>query len=115
MSYDDLRDDIRGLRDESDPLQVTIDWSVVKPAELRAVEHSQLAGLQVADAVASSLFAAVNLNRYGDTEDRYARLLSPTFYRHKGTSLGYGLKFWPPDFVPLKEQNPHLAGFVEMF
>ena len=114
MSYDDLRDDIRNLRDDSDPLQVTIDWSVVKPIELRAVEHSQLAGLQVADAVASSLFAAVNPNCYGDTEDKYARLLSPTFYRHKGTVLGYGLKFWPEDFDLLKTQNSHLAGLTEL-
>jgi len=94
-------------------MSVTIDWSVIDPAHIRPVEHSQLAGLQVADAVASSLFAAVNPNRYGDTEDRYARLIFPTVYRHKGDALGYGIKFWPGDFDALKAQNPHLAGFAE--
>jgi hypothetical protein len=37
----------------------------------------------------------INPNRYGDIEDRYARLIFPTAYRHKGNALGYGLKFWP--------------------
>jgi len=114
MSYDDLRDYIQSLKDESDPLEVTIDWTVIKPRELRAVEHSQLAGLQVADAVASSLFAAVNVNRYGETEDRYIRILAPVAYRHKGALLGYGLKFWPETFEGLKMQNPHLAGLAEL-
>ena len=113
MSYDELRDYVRRLKSETDSLKVTVDWSVIDPDLLRPVEHSQLAGLQVADAVASGLFAAVNPNRFGDTEDRYARLLLPTVYRHKGTALGYGLMFWPGDFTALKTRNPHLAGFGE--
>ena len=113
MSYEELREYVRRLKVESDPMSVTIDWSAIDPDFIRPVEHSQLAGLQVADAVASSLFAATNPNAYGDTEDRYARLILPTVYRHKGTSFGYGLKFWPGDFETLKAQNPHLAGFVE--
>ena len=73
---------------------------------------SKCAGLQVADAVTSGLFAAVNVNRYGNTEDRYAKLIWPTFYRHKGVFFGYGLKFWPDNFAKLKEANPHLAVFA---
>lgn len=113
LSYDELRDYVCRLRSEGDSLKVTIDWKVIDPDLLRPVEHSQLAGLQVADALASGLFAAVNPNRFGDTEDRYARLLLPTVYRHKGTALGYGLKFWPGDFTTLKARNPQLAGFEE--
>lgn len=63
---------LRKLRDDSNELTVNVDWSVVDPDFIRAVEHSQLAGLQVADAVASSLYAAINPNQYGDTEDKYA-------------------------------------------
>ena len=103
---------LRHLKDNSDEMRVTIDWSVINPDLVRAVAHDKLAGLQVADAVASSLFAAVNVNRYGNVEDRYAKLLSPTFYRHKATFLGYGLKFWPDDLAKLKEANPHLAVFA---
>lgn len=87
-------------------------WIISKCFLRRCHGHDKLAGLQVADAVASSLYAAVNLNRYGNVEDKYAKLLSPTFYRHKATYLGYGLKFWPEDLAKLKEANPHLAVFA---
>lgn len=113
MSYDELRGYLRKLKEDTGDFGVTIDWSVLNPDAIRAVEHSQLAGLQVADAVASSLFAALNPNPYGDTEDKYARHLLPTAYRHKGVLLGYGLKFWPGDFELLKKENPQLLTFAE--
>lgn len=114
MSYDEIRGYLKFLRDESDPESVTIDWSVIEPDLIRAVEHSQLAGLQVADAVASGLYAAVNPNRFGDTEDKYLRNMRKVFYRHEGKVLGYGLKFWPGDFAKMKTANPHLAVFADM-
>lgn len=55
-----------------------------------------------------------NPNRYGDTEDKYLKLIAPTMYRHRGALLGYGLKLWPGDLQDLKSQNPHLAGFGEL-
>lgn len=113
MSYEELRGYLRKLREETGDFGVTVDWSVLNPEAIRAVEHSQLAGLQVADAVASSLFAALNPNPYGDTEDKYARLLLPVCYRHKGALLGYGLKFWPGDFEGLKRESPRLLAFAE--
>ena len=51
--------------------------------------YRNLAGLQIADALASSLYYAVQVNRYGEVEDKYTQMLRPTFYRHKGKSLGY--------------------------
>ena len=86
---------------------------MVNPDQIRAVQHSQLAGLQVADAVAHSLYDAVEKNRYGDIENRYGQLLVPTFYRHQGQSLAYGTKFWPDDFEKIKSANPHIAWFAE--
>lgn len=67
----------------------------------------------MADAIASGLYAAVNPNQFGDTEDKYTRLLLPSCYRHKGAVLGYGLKFWPGDFETLKKENPQLVIFAE--
>jgi len=113
MSYEDLRGYLRLLKDQSDPMDVRIDWNVIAPENVRAVNHDQLAGLQAADAVASSLYYAVTVNRYGETEDKYARLLLPTIYRHKEMRLGYGLKFWPEDLEKLKSANPHLAWFAD--
>lgn len=113
MSYEELRGYLRTLKTKSDPLGVTIDWSVVNPDTVKAINHEQLMGLQLADAVASSLYYAANVNRYGDTEPRYQDILRPIFYRHKGTALGYGLKFWPKDLTSLVPSQGHLAVFED--
>ena len=113
MSYEDLKRYLGLLKGQCDPLSVKIDWDVIDPGNVRAVNHEQLAGLQVADAVASSFFYAVNVNRYGEVEDRYAKLLLPTAYRHKGTTLGYGVKLWPEEVQILKSANPHIAWFAD--
>lgn len=113
MSYEDLRDYLRLLKDQSDPMDVRIDWSAIDPQRVSAVNHDKLAGLQAADAVASSLFYAVQPNRFGEAEDKYATLLRPTYYRHKQTTIGYGLKFWPEDLQKLESANPQLAVFAD--
>lgn len=111
MSYDDLRTYLSHLRETSEARDIRVDWNVVKPEDVRAVNHDQLAGLQIADAVASGIYFAVNLNQYGETEDRYLRHLAPSLYRHKKVALGYGLKFWPEDLETLAAELPHLAVF----
>lgn len=113
MSYEDLKGYLETLKTKSDPMRVRIDWNIIDPGRVFAVDHSKLAGLQIADAVASSFFCAVNLNRYGEVEDKYARLLLPQCYKHKGSALGYGLKFWPEEFRNLKSENPHIAVFAD--
>ena len=113
MSYNDLTDYLLMLRTKSDPMKVRIDWNTIDPEHVSAVDHSKLAGLQIADAVASSFFYAVNMNRYGEIEDKYARLLLHQCYKHKGLVLGYGLKFWPEEFQKLKSANPHIALFAD--
>jgi len=113
MSYEDLRNYLHTLKTKSDSLGVAIDWSVVNPDMVQAVNHDKLMGLQLADAVASSLYYAANLNRYGDTEPRYQDILRPVFYRHNESTLGYGLKFWPHDLDYLLTDQSHLAVFAE--
>ena len=113
MSYEVLKSYLRLLKEQTDPLDVRIDWSIVDPDCVSAVNHEQLAGLQVADAVASSLFYAVQPDIYGEVETKYAGILHPTFYRHKGKALGYGVKFWPEDLDALKTKHPHLGFFAD--
>lgn len=113
MSYEDLKGYLQTLRTKSDPMNVRIDWNIIDPGRVSAVDHSKLAGLQIADAVASSFFYAVNLNRYGEIEDKHARILLPQCYKHKGSVLGYGLKFWPEEFQKIKSTNPHIKLFAD--
>ena len=95
MSYDDLRGYLSRLREDASAR--TVEWDVIDPALLRAVNHDQLAGLQLADAVASGVFYAVHRSVYGEVEDRYLRLLAPTIFRREQRLEGYGLKFWCRD------------------
>ena len=52
------------------------------------MEHSKLAGLQVADAIASGVHFALKKNLYGETEASYLPHLKATLYRHKAHSWG---------------------------
>lgn len=97
MSYDDLRAYISQLHAQAAAQDVRIDWDVMDEGMVRAVNHDQLAGLQLADVVASSIYQAVNPNLYGEVESRYLELLRRTVYHHRGVHEGYGLKFWCAD------------------
>jgi hypothetical protein len=74
---------------------VKIEWDVIRPAQIIAFSAGRRIGLQIADAVASSFFYAVEPSQHGFTEDRYARMLKPVVYRHRGRSVGNGIKFFP--------------------
>jgi hypothetical protein len=105
MSYQDIRDYLNVLK--ADP-QVRIEWTVIDSKKVVAIAHEKLAGLQAADALASSVYFAANLNRYGLNETSYAKTLWPTFYRHQDALWNYGLKWFPNDFSATKAANPHL-------
>ena len=111
MSYDDIRDYLRLLirQHGDDPQKVQIDPTVIDPEHIRSVEHSKMAGLQVADAVASGLHFSVKVNRYGETEAGYLPHLKKSLYRHGKTVLGYGIKMWPEDFHVLKAKAPEIV------
>lgn len=108
MSYQEIRDYIKHLLDRSGslPQETQIDRTAIRWDQIRAVEHSKLAGLQAADAVASSLHFAIKRNLYGEAEPSYCKLLTKTFYRHKSALLGYGLKLWPEAIDVLKTKAP---------
>jgi hypothetical protein len=110
MSYEDIREYLKLLlaQAETDPQKVQIDRTVIDPNRIRSVEHSKLAGLQVADAVASGFHFALKVNRYGETEPSYLPHLKKTIYRHKDKAVGYGLKVWPEDFTTIKTKAPEV-------
>lgn len=108
MSYEEIRDYLRLLlrQAKDDPQKVQIDGTVIDPERIRSVEHSKLAGLQVADAVASGFHFAIKVNRYGETETGYLPHLKKSIYRHKGVASGYGLKVWPEDLDTIIGKAP---------
>ncbi len=111
MSYQSLREYLNLLRGQAAMNdRVRIDWGTIRPERVRAVSHEKLAGLQVADAVASSAFYALQCSQYGQTEPRYTEMLKGLYYTHKGRKIGYGMKFWP-NIQSLENEMPHLAAF----
>lgn len=86
MSYADLIQSLRTSRFEGTP---------IRPDQIYACTAGRKMGLQIADAVASGFFKAVEPTSYGHTEDRYARMLKPVLYRKEGIRHGYGLTFCP--------------------
>lgn len=100
MSYDDLRSYLNLLLKQSaTSSDISIHWPAISCENVRAVNHDKLAGLQIADAVASSIFFAVNKTQYGEVEERYLRTLLPTLYRKQRRADGYGMKVWCSDAV----------------
>jgi hypothetical protein len=86
MSYEDLSLSLDTERFMGTPIRYD---------QIYAYSAGQRVGLQIADAVASGFFKAVEPLEYGHTEDRYARMLKPVLYRKGETYQGHGLKFWP--------------------
>jgi hypothetical protein len=93
MSYADLGKYLELLKTRIPP--TSIDWSAIRCDRITAHSAGKRMGLQIADAVASGFFKAVEPTRFGHTEDRYARMLKGIVYHRERCYKGYGLKFWP--------------------
>lgn len=107
MSYKELCQYL--LRLEVEPKVFRgIEWDVIRPDQILAYSAGRRMGLQIADAVASGFFKAVEPSRLGFTEDRYARMLKPVVFRHKNRYLGYGLKFFPREVDEVIDEEPCL-------
>lgn len=104
MSFEELRGYLTDIRARTDQLRVRIDWTAVDCDSLRVEAHKKLMGLQIADAIASAMFFSVNRNAHGFTEPRYAEMIKPITYAHRGSIFGYGLKFMPAEYV--RNQTP---------
>jgi hypothetical protein len=115
MSYQELRSYLDTLRERTDILGVRIDWSVVRTDRIHSFTPGRRMGLQVADAVAGSFFYATQASQYGFTEDRYARMLKPVVYHHRGSYLGYGIKLWPHKAEARLEREERLTWIGETY
>jgi hypothetical protein len=74
-------------------------WDVMAYDEMHVFNHSERAGLQVADIVASAFFAAADKHNTGGCRPEFAKLLEPRMARaddrQRGMISGYGFKLMP--------------------
>lgn len=96
-SYEDLEAYIRMLEIDDD---TQIRKNVIKT--FNAVNKAQSKNLQIADAVTSALFQALEIDQYGMHEDSYIRYLTPFIYHRNKNYSSYGLKFLPHPFTSPK-------------
>ena len=108
MSYENLRSYMQLLKDQNHQAG---DWSVIQCDQILAYSAGKRMGLQIADAVASGFFKAVERSPYGHCEDRYARMLRPVVYKSRGKYQGYGIKIWPREANDLIRNDPRFAWF----
>lgn len=107
MSYDELRGSLRQLRSGAIP-GVRVRWDALDCDGLQALPHHARMGLQIADAVASSMWCGVNRNRFGHVEPRYAKELAGVVYRHESAALGFGIELFPRGLHELASELPEL-------
>jgi hypothetical protein len=110
MSYPDFRDYLARLQADQ---TVRIHWPVIGVDWISAMDHSQRAGLQLADLAASSFSSGVEPNPYGNCECRYAEILKPVVYRRRRNFLSYGVKLVPQleEMTLSADQNRFVALF----
>lgn len=111
MSYDELRTYFQLLKDKPKSEDVRIDWSSIRPEDVESEKHELMAGLQIADFVASGTRLAAE-PRHGVADFGYLKQFASRLYKRNEKLFGYGLKFYP-DFDKLKSANPHLAEFAD--
>ena len=112
MSYEHFRDYLTTLRSTFDK-DIRINWPVIDIDAVRAADHSTMAGLQIADVMASAVTGGLEPDHYGNCELRYARILKPKLYCRNNNYLSYGVKLVPwADRIPLSDQQ---QAFVQLF
>lgn len=71
-------------------------WSVIDFDEIRVLDHSARAGLQLADIGAGAFFNALEQNRPANCDCQFAKALKPRMaFDKKNSILGFGLKTMP--------------------
>ena len=91
--YDVMRQYLRRLARGDDMIKAprVTNWSVLDIDGIAVENHSQRAGLQMADWVTSAFFNALEPNRFGDTEQEYARRMVGMLLRSNRSAQNCGL------------------------
>lgn len=92
----------------------SINWNILDIDNIRVENHSKWAGLQIADAVTSAYFKALEPNFYGNYETSYALHLKSRLIKRNGKFLDCGLTLIPPKHkCPLNEEQKTFICMIE--
>lgn len=99
--YEVMRDYLFLMRDGKEKLSPlrSIDWAVLNPEDVKVEDHSNRAGLQLADVITSATYCALEPNLYGDTETRYAEFFKGRYLKRAQNLVGHGLTIIPSSSI----------------
>ena len=76
----------------------SIKWEYICPKSIEDLPFRDSAGLLLADYHASALGLAVERKKFGQYDDRFARILGDKILKSPtDTPFAHGYKFWPED------------------
>lgn len=110
--YGVMRDYLFLMRDGREKITParSIKWDVLNPEDIRVEDHSKRAGLQLADVVTSATYSAFEPNTYGNTEDRYIRLLKQRYIRENRSIEHSGITLSPRQSA----RKPEVANILKV-
>ena len=111
MNYGNLKDYLRYMDANRTAIGYRAEPGIVRPDQVSSFTAGKGMGLQIADAVASSYYKAVEANAYGFTEESYARALLSRAYRHNKEVWGYGVKIMPRETEEKRRRGELLQGW----
>ena len=117
LSYSDLLNYLFHLKYEKESgadIRIEFGRLEMDADKVHVLSPAKRAGLQIVDAIAGATFNALETNRFGHREPRYAKMLGDRLYTYHGKIRNYGFKVMPAegwDFID-GECN---AGRMEMF
>lgn len=92
--------------------QGDLTWSLIDFDEIRVLDHSQRAGLQLADIGAAAFFQAVERNRPAECDPQYAKMLKGVVARRGRSALSFGIKTMPElSSMDLSQQQREIFEF----
>lgn len=96
-------------------LDIRLESNIINPNQITAPAAGSKAGLQMADAIASSCYFGFQTSHYGTIEPRYLTILKPIVYCRKGNYLSYGLKCFPVGKDGMEKINADLRWVGDIF
>lgn len=101
-NYQAMRDYLYLMRDDREVIKPvrSINWNVLNPEDIRVENHSNRAGLQLADVITSATYQAFQENLYGDVETRYISILDKRFLKENNSIRDCGITLVPKSAQP---------------
>lgn len=108
--YDSFKSYIAILSTARHRIATSIKWKHISAEHITDAPFRKNIGLLLADFHASALGLASEKKKFGQFDERYARMLGePILKSAQRSAFGYGYKFWPAEAEPLYMNDPRFT------